>query len=97
MAAVREKEEFLSVGVHNIMITEPHPCRRGFFRRLYTRVDVSYTGQYWVWRQIDENGLPMSDAERAFPSEDSALDDAVKQLNGVAVTAFAWLPAAQSS
>ena len=96
MAAVREKEESLPVGVHNIMITEPHPCRRGFFRRLYARVDVSYTGQYWVWRQIDENGLPMSDAERAFPSEDSALDDAVKQLNGVAVTAFAWLPAAQS-
>jgi hypothetical protein len=50
-----------------------------------------------VWRQIDENGLAMSDAERAFPSEDSALDDAVKQLNGVAVTAFAWLPATQSS
>lgn len=84
------------MGVHNIMITEPHPCRRGFFRRLYARVDVSNTGEYWVWRQIDEHGQAMTDAERAFPTEDSALDDAVKQLNGVAVTAFAWLPAAQS-
>ncbi len=84
------------MSVHNIMITEPHPCRRGFFRRLYARVDVSNTGEYWVWRQIDEHGQPMTDAERAFPTEDSALDDAVKQLNGVAVTAFAWLPATQS-
>jgi hypothetical protein len=93
---VREKEESLFVSVHNIMITEPHPCRRGFFRRLYARVDVSNTGDYWVWRQIDENGAAMTDAERSFPTEDSALDDAVKQLNGVAVTAFAWLPTAHS-
>lgn len=82
-----------TAAVHNIMVTEPHPCRRGFFRRLYARVEVSNTGDYWVWRQIDENGAPMTDAERAFPTEDAALDDAVKQLNGVAVTAFAWLPA----
>lgn len=79
--------------IHNIMITEPHPYRRGFFRRLYARVEVSNTGEYWVWRQIDETGAAMTDAERAFGSEDAALDDAVKQLNGVAVTAFAWLPA----
>ena len=62
---MRDKEESLFVGVHNIMITEPHPCRRGFFRRLYARVDVSHTGQYWVWRQIDENGLAMTDPASA--------------------------------
>lgn len=74
-----------TVGVHDIMITEPHPCRRGFFRRLYARVQTSNNGSYWVWRQIDENGLPLTDAERAFDSEDQALSDAVRQLNGVAV------------
>jgi hypothetical protein len=75
----------LAVGVHDIMITEPHPCRRGFFRRLYARVQTSHTGEYWIWRQIDENGLPLTDAERAFESEDAALSDAVDSLNGVAV------------
>lgn len=73
------------MGIHNIMITEPHPCRRGFFRRLYARVETSHTGDYWVWRQIDENGVSLTDAEQAFESEDGALNDAVKSLNGVAV------------
>jgi hypothetical protein len=68
------------------MITEPHPCRRGFFRRIYAKVEVSNTGSYFIWRQIDEHGLPLTDAERAFDSEDAALDDAVKRLNGMAVT-----------
>lgn len=67
------------------MITEPHPCRRGFFRRLYARVEIAHTGEYWVWRQIDENGLALTDAEQAFASEDGALNDAVRRLNGVAV------------
>lgn len=67
------------------MITEPHPCRRGFFRRLYARVEIAHTGEYWVWRQIDENGLALTDAEQAFDSEDGALNDAVSRLNGVAV------------
>jgi hypothetical protein len=67
------------------MITEPHPCRRGFFRRLYARVEIAHTGEYWVWRQIDENGLALTDAEQAFDSEDGALSDAVSRLNGVAV------------
>lgn len=74
-----------AVGVHDIVITEPHPCRRGFFRRLYARIQTSNTGEYWVWRQIDENGLPLTDAERAFETEDAALSDAVRSLNGVAV------------
>lgn len=73
------------MGIHNIMITEPHPCRRGFFRRLYVRVEIAHTGEYWVWRQIDENGLALTDAEQAFDSEDGALNDAVRRLNGVAV------------
>lgn len=73
------------MGIHNIMITEPHPCRRGFFRRLYARVEIAHTGEYWVWRQIDENGLALTDAEQAFESEDGALNDAVRRLNGVAV------------
>jgi hypothetical protein len=75
----------LSVGTHEILITEPHPCRRGFFRRLYARVEVTDTGDYWVWRQIDENGIALTDAEHAFETEDAALNDAVRQLNGVAV------------
>ena len=74
-----------AVGIHNIMITEPHPSRRGFFRRLYARVEIVHTGEYWVWRQIDENGLALTDAEQAFESEDGALNDAVSRLNGVAV------------
>jgi hypothetical protein len=74
-----------ALGVHDIMITEPHPCRRGFFRRLYARVQTSNTGEYWIWRQIDENGLPLTDAERAFDSEDAALSDAVRSLHGEAV------------
>lgn len=64
---------------------EPHPCRRGFFRRLYARVEVSHTGDYWIWRQIDEQGSPLTDAERAFDNEDAALSDAVLRLNGSAV------------
>jgi hypothetical protein len=85
-APPRNEAEPGRVSVHDIMISEPHPCRRGFFRRIYARVEVANTGSYFVWRQIDENGLPMTDAERAFASEDAALDDAVKSLNGVAVT-----------
>jgi hypothetical protein len=73
------------VSIQFIMITEPHPCRRGFFRRLYARVETSFTGEYWVWRQIDENGLPLTDADRAFESEDAALSNAVERLNGIAV------------
>lgn len=72
--------------VHDIMITEPHPCRRGFFRRIYARVAVSNTGSYWVWQQIDENGATLTDAENAFPSEDAALNDAVQRLNGAAMS-----------
>jgi hypothetical protein len=75
----------LSGGTHEILITEPHPCRRGFFRRLYARVEVIHTGDYWVWRQIDENGVALTDAEKSFDTEDAALNDAVRQLNGVAV------------
>jgi hypothetical protein len=84
-APLTSKEGKIAVGVHDIVITEPHPCRRGFFRRLYARIQTSNTGEYWVWRQIDENGLPLTDAERAFESEDAALNDAVRSLNGVAV------------
>lgn len=73
------------MGVHDIMISEPHPCRRGFFRRLYARIEVTNAGPYWVWRQVDENGLPLTDADRPFDSEDAALSDAVLRLNGVAV------------
>jgi len=73
------------MAVHDIMITEPHPCRRGFFRRLYARVETVHAADYWVWRQIDENGYPLTDAERAFATEDQALDDAVVRLNGQAV------------
>ena len=75
----------IAVGVHDIMITEPHPCRRGFFRRVYARIQTSNTGEYWIWVQIDEHGLPLTDAERAFATEDAALSDAVSRLNGVAV------------
>ena len=82
---VKRSKGDISVGIHDIMITEPHPCRRGFFRRVYARVQTSNTGDYWVWRQIDENGLPLTDAERAFATEDAALSDAVSRLNGVAV------------
>lgn len=78
-------ERKTGLGVHEIMITEAHPCRRGFFRRLYARIQTSNTGSYWIWRQIDENGLPLTDAERAFETEDAALSDAVRSLNGVAV------------
>ncbi|QLH39593.1 MAG: hypothetical protein HWD60_12385 [Defluviicoccus sp.] len=73
------------MGVHDIMITEPHPCRRGFFRRIYARIQTSHTGDYWIWRQIDETGQPLTDAERSFESEDAALSDAVRSLNGQAV------------
>ena len=72
-------------GIHNIQITEPHPCRRGFFRRVYARVEVTNNGDYWVWRQIDETGAPLTDAERAFDFEDAALNDAVSRLRGEAV------------
>jgi hypothetical protein len=68
------------------MITEPHPCRRGFFRRIFARVQVSHTGSYFIWRQIDENGTPLTDAERAFDTEDAALSDAVTRLHGHAVS-----------
>lgn len=73
------------MGVHEIMISEPHPCRRGFFRRIFARVQTSNTGEYWIWRQVDEHGTPLTDAERAFESEDAALSDAVQQLHGEAV------------
>lgn len=73
------------MSVHNIQILEPHPCRRGFFRRIYARVEVSHTGEYWIWRQIDEKGVALTDAEQAFRSEDAALSDAVQQLKGEAV------------
>ena len=69
------------------MITEPHPCRRGFFTRLYARVKVENTGAYWIWRQIDETGAPMTDAGHAFDSKDAALSNAVERLNGQAVLA----------
>jgi hypothetical protein len=46
---------------------------------------VTNAGPYWVWRQVDENGLPLTDADRPFDSEDAALSDAVLRLNGVAV------------
>jgi hypothetical protein len=75
------------VSVHDIEVVEPHPCRRGFFRRLYARIEVKSVDGYWVWRQIDEKGMPLTDAEKAFPTPDAALDDAVKQLNGVSVGA----------
>jgi hypothetical protein len=73
------------MSLHEIMISEPHPCRRGFFRRIFARIETANTGPYWVWRQVDENGMPLTDAERAFESEDAALSDAVQRLNGEAV------------
>lgn len=75
----------MALSVHDIEVMEPHPCRRGFFRRIYARVEVSNADGYWVWRQIDENGKPLTDAERAFATADSALDNAVKSLNGIGV------------
>ncbi len=71
--------------VRKILITEPHPCRRGFFRHLYALVETSKQNGYWIWRQVDENGHSLSDAERAFETEDSALSDAVQALKGEAV------------
>jgi hypothetical protein len=73
------------MGLHEIIISEPHPCRRGFFRRVFARVETSHTGNYWVWRQVDENGVPLTDADQPFPTEDAALNDAVRRLNGEAV------------
>lgn len=76
------------MAVRNILITEPHPCRRGFFRHLYAKVETRRDNGYWVWRQIDENGFALTDEERAFDSEDAALSDAVRSLNGEAVLSF---------
>ena len=72
--------------VHDVMITEPHPCHRGFFRRIYAKVEIGFNGDYWTWRQVDENGLPLTDADASFGSEDAALSDAVVRLNGQAVS-----------
>ena len=74
------------MNVHNVVITEPHPCRRGFFRRIYALVEVRNAGAYWTWRQVDQHGSPLTDADSAFDSEDAALNDAVRRLNGEAVT-----------
>jgi hypothetical protein len=76
------------MALHEIKVTEPHPCRRGFFRRVYAWIETVDTGAYWVWRQIDENGFPLTDAEHAFCSEEAALDDAVQQLNGVSIASL---------
>lgn len=73
------------MSLHEIMISEPHPCRRGFFRRIFARVETAHTGRYWIWRQVDENGVPLTDADRAFETEDAALSDAVRRLKGEAV------------
>ena len=73
------------MSLHNVEITEPHPCRRGFFRRIYARVETSNDEGYWVWRQVDHNGHHVTDAERAFSSEDAALSDAIDTLNADAV------------
>ena len=73
------------MAVHEIMFAEPHSCRRGFFRHLYARVETHHTGQYWTWWQVDERGIPLTDAERAFRTEDAALNDAVERLNGVSL------------
>lgn len=75
------------MAVRKILVSEPHPLRRGFFRHLYAQVETSRDDGYWVWRQIDENGRPLTDAERAFDTEDAALDDAIKRLNGEAFVA----------
>jgi hypothetical protein len=75
------------LSVHDIEVVEPHPCRRGFFRRLFARVEVTRVDGYWVWRQIDEKGTPLTDAEKVFATPDAALDDAVKKLNGIKVGA----------
>jgi hypothetical protein len=74
-----------SMAVHEIMVAEPHSCRRGFFRHLYARVETHHTGQYWTWWQVDERGIPLTDAERGFRTEDAALNDAVERLNGVSL------------
>ena len=34
---------------------------------------------------VDERGIPLTDAERAFRTEDAALNDAVERLNGVSL------------
>jgi hypothetical protein len=71
--------------VHEIVFSEPDPSRRGLFRRLYARIETSFNGTYWMWRQVDENGYYLSEAEKAFGSEDEALNDAVFRFNGIAV------------
>ena len=73
------------MGVHEIMVAEPHSCRRGFFQHLCALVETYHTGQYWTWWQVDESGIPLTDAERAFRTEDAALNDAVERLNGVSL------------
>ncbi|MCW5700865.1 MAG: hypothetical protein KIT00_13605 [Rhodospirillales bacterium] len=73
------------MSIHNIEVLEPHPCRRGFFRRIYARVNVHNTQGYWVWQQVDEHGKTLTDAAQAFDSPDAALDNAVKSLKGIAV------------
>ena len=73
--------------VRTILVSEPHPLRRGFFRHLYALVKTERQNGYWVWQQIDEHGHTLSDAERAFPTEDAALSDAVNALKGEAVVA----------
>ena len=45
------------MAVHEIMVAEPHSCRRGFFRHLYARVETHHTGQYWTWWQVDERRI----------------------------------------
>ena len=65
------------MAVHEIMVAEPHSCPRGFFRHLYARVETHHTGQYWTWWQVDERGIALTDPERAFRTEDAALNDAV--------------------
>ncbi len=73
------------MAIHEIMVFEPHPGRRGFFQRLYARVQVSPLDDEWVWQLIDELGNTLTPAERTFSTEDAALNDAVERLNGTAV------------
>ena len=67
---------------HTMILNDPYPTRTGFISKYFANIDVAMSGSSWIWRQVDDSGNYVGSASSPFATEDAALDDALKQLNG---------------
>lgn len=67
---------------HTMVLSEPVKSRPGFIQRYYANIEISKHSTGWFWIQLDANENYIGATSPIYPSEEEAMNNALKTLKG---------------